>query len=107
MTSDVNKTKVAVAAGKAKEATPKVRLNSVQIKLDEPIIVDGAKIDVLTMRRPKVRDQKNAHAICEGDTVKMEMVLFTNLCDLPIDAWDDLYWDQYIKLQEAYTNFLA
>lgn len=76
----------------------------VQIDLDYPIQVDGVEVRFLTMRRPKVRDQK-ASAVAGKTDVDKELALFANLCMVAPSTLDELDMVDYGKLQDAYSGF--
>lgn len=76
------------------------------IPLEYPVEVDGAKVKELTMRRPKVRDQKVARKSTKNDA-DYESVLFANLCEVSPDLIDDLDMKDYKKIQKEYKGFLS
>lgn len=80
-----------------------------KVKLEFPVEVDGEKITELTMRRPKVRDQRAASKQCgsSGLDVDLEPQLFANLCEVDIKVLDELDMLDYGKLQDAYRGFLS
>ena len=77
-----------------------------EIKLQYPITVDGEEVAVLTMRRPKVKDQLAADKTTGTDAEK-EIRMFANLCDIAPSALDELDLADYVKLQEVFTGFLS
>lgn len=77
-----------------------------KIPLDYPVIHNGATIKQLTMRRPKVSDQKAA-ANSASDDASRETVMFANLCEVELAVIDDMDMLDYAKLQETYSGFLS
>lgn len=76
------------------------------ITLDYPIIVDGAEVRELRMRRPKVRDLLALERSNASDADK-ELKLFANLCELSPKSLEELDAADYRRLQEAYNAFLS
>jgi len=65
----------------------------------EIILNDGKKIE---MRKPKVRDIRAvAHIEIEEER---ELELFANLTGLTKDEIEDMYLDDYSKLQDTYMG---
>tara|TARA_Y100000031_G_scaffold133085_1_gene154638 strand:- start:182 stop:478 length:297 start_codon:yes stop_codon:yes gene_type:complete len=87
-----------------KDNKPKM---TTDIHLDFPIEVDGADVSKLTMRRAKVRDHKQAGLTAGTNQQDYEIHLFANLCDLPVESFDDMDYADYEKVQEAYRGFLS
>jgi hypothetical protein len=77
-----------------------------KIDLDYPVTVGGKEIKQLTMRRPKVIDQKVANKSAASDADR-ETVLFANLCGVESAVMDELDMLDYQKVQETYTGFLS
>lgn len=80
---------------------------NVEIKLDFPVDMDGATVGVLTMRRPKVRDQLMAQKQAGNDPAKTEILLFSFLCEVSPSNMEELDIADYDKLREAYSVFRA
>lgn len=76
------------------------------ITLEYPIENNGEQITTLSMRRPKVRDQRLAHKM-KGDDSDKEVQLFANLCEVSTDVIDELDAVDYGQLQEQYKDFLS
>lgn len=76
------------------------------IELDFPVTVGGQEYKSLTMRRPKVRDQKAAEKGAASDA-DAETMLFANLCDVPPEVIDELDMLDYAKVQKEYKGFLS
>ena len=77
-----------------------------KIELDYPVTVGGKEIKQITMRRPKVIDQKAANKSATTDEDR-ETVLFANLCEVSPEIIDELDMLDYQKVQETYTGFLS
>lgn len=77
-----------------------------KIPLKYPVTHNGATIKALTMRRPKVSDQKAAERSAP-DAASRETTLFANLCEVDPAVIDDLDMLDYAELQETYSGFLS
>lgn len=87
---------------------PTLRLQET-VALDFPIFVDGAKVSSITMRRSKVVDHRIAHqraAKGEGNA-DYELELFSILTNIPREAFDEMDYSDYSRLQETYRGFLS
>jgi hypothetical protein len=76
-----------------------------QINLQYPVEIDGAKVSVLHLRRPKVRDLIAASKAGGVDPVQREVRLFSNLCEITPETVEELDIADYTKIQEAYGDF--
>lgn len=76
------------------------------IKLEYPVSVNGQEYTQLTMRRPKVRDQKLAAKLGNNDADR-EIALFANLCEVEPEMIEELDMTDYSHIQETYQNFLS
>ena len=86
--------------------TDNTKALTLEIALDFPILVGGLLISSLTIRRPKVGDQKARQFSGKSDT-ESEMDLFSNLLlitPVELQALDLL---DYGKIAEAYISFLV
>ncbi|MGI1678973.1 MAG: phage tail assembly protein [Cellvibrionaceae bacterium] len=81
-------------------------MEKLKIELTHPIDIDGIKVSVLQLRRPKVRDMLSVEKIVDNDAEK-EIQLFANLCELTPENLLDLDMADYSKLQKAYQDFLS
>jgi hypothetical protein len=77
-----------------------------KIKLTCPIEISGAVTEEVTMRRAKVKDMRLASANSNG-SLDYESTLFANLCEIPMEAMDQIDADDYEKMQETYKSFLV
>lgn len=76
----------------------------VEIKLDFPFDFDGATVDSLTMRRPKVRDSLKAKK-AKGDDMERGLALIADLCDVPPEVLLELDEVDLEKVQGQYLAF--
>lgn len=96
----------ATAAQEEQTKTPMPKLFE-KVKLTFPIRIDGAEVAELTVRRSKVSDHKAARLTSGGNSQDYEIHLFSRLTGVPIESFDDMDYDDYLKIQEAYTGFLS
>lgn len=76
------------------------------IKFGMPITVDGKVVEQVTMRRPKVKDQKLAQTVATT-RIDIETTMLSYLTGLPVAAFDDMDLADYQQLQEAFADFLS
>lgn len=81
-------------------------MSQIPIELNYAIDMDGAKVKVLHIRRPKVRDMLSVEKTSTTDAEK-EINLFANLCEVTPESLMDLDMSDYSKLQKAYQDFLS
>ncbi|OOY34370.1 phage tail assembly protein [Solemya velum gill symbiont] len=81
-------------------------MSKVKIELTHSIEIDGAKVGVIQLRRPKVRDMLSVEKSVDNDAEK-EIQLFSNLSELSPDNLLELDMADYAKLQKAYQDFLS
>lgn len=81
-------------------------MSKVKIELTHWIEIDGAKVGVIQLRRPKVRDMLSVEKSVDNDAEK-EIQLFANLSELSPDNLLELDMADYAKLQKAYQDFLS
>ncbi|OOZ12192.1 phage tail assembly protein [Solemya velum gill symbiont] len=81
-------------------------MSKVKIELTHSIEIDGAKVGVIQLRRPKVRDMLSVEKSVDNDAEK-EIQLFANLSELSPDNLLELDMADYGKLQKAYQDFLS
>ena len=79
---------------------------TLDIALDFPILVGGVLTSSLTIRRPKVGDQKARQLSGKSDT-ESEMDLFSNLLQITPMELQALDLLDYGKIAEAYISFLV
>ncbi len=76
------------------------------IKLSRPVEMNGAKVSQLRMREPTVGDQERAGDSGGSDTQR-EIMLFSSLCEVSPDDIRNMGMRDYMRLQQAYTLFIA
>lgn len=76
----------------------------VEITLAKPADVAGAKVSVLKMREPSVRDLEAAQSYT-GSEASKEVQLFANLMEIGADDVRALTLRNYKRVQEAYAGF--
>jgi len=75
------------------------------ITLREPIEINGAKVGVLTLRRPKVRDLEAIDKIA-GETAKT-VALIANLAELPPETVRELDAADFAAASKAVAEMLG
>ena len=76
------------------------------VKLDNPITVDGIEVSELTFRPVKVRDCL-AMERAGGSDFEKEVALIANLGSITKETIWELYFTDYIKIQEALKGFFS
>jgi len=76
------------------------------IKLDYPVTIDSGEISELNLRRPKVKDMRDAEKAGTGDADR-ELALFARLTGLNPEDLEQLDLKDYQKLQKEYSGFLS
>lgn len=76
------------------------------VKLEYPVEVGGVVTKSLSMRRPKVRDDKDARRGVK-DPADQEVRLFANLCEVAPDVIEELDLADYQRLQDAFRDFFT
>lgn len=79
---------------------------SVKLKLSRSYDLDGVKKSTLTMREPKVKDVKLAEKSCAGDEAEKDITLMANLCDVPVEFIDELYFKDFKIVRDQLKTFL-
>ncbi|MDG7056558.1 MAG: phage tail assembly protein [Wolbachia endosymbiont of Penenirmus auritus] len=74
------------------------------VKLEHPITVDGIEVSELTFRPVKVRDCLAMERAGSSDFEK-EVGLIANLALVTKETILELYFTDYIKIQEALKDF--
>ena len=74
------------------------------VTLEHPFDHQGTTYTSLTMRRPKVRDEKAARRVAKDDAER-EIRLLANLCEVVPEVIEELDLADYRALQEAFTGF--
>lgn len=79
---------------------------SATITLEYPVTHQGTEYTSLTMRRPKVRDSRDAQRGGGGNS-DHEIRLFANLCEVPPSVIEEMDMKDYMQIQAAYEGFLS
>lgn len=74
------------------------------VTLLTPAEVDGAKVEALNMREPKVQDQLDVDSMM-GTPAAKEVQLMVNLCEVSPDAIKAMTMRNYKRLQVALEFF--
>lgn len=80
-------------------------MDTVTVKLDYPVKFDGVMRDSITLRRPKVRDQRAAQKLYPDDVAGQELALFAALAEVAPNDLEDMDLGDYDRLQDAYFRF--
>lgn len=80
-------------------------MTGARVELEHPVVVGGETISTLAMRRPKVRDERDARRMAGEDDGDREIVLLANLCEVAPQMLHELDLADYRRLQEAYLGF--
>lgn len=75
-----------------------------EIPLDFPVTIDGEKVSMLTMRRPKLADTQAARKKA-GDDFDRGIFLMTRLCDVTPEFLSEMDEFDVKKLQEQLEAF--
>ena len=76
------------------------------IILDHPIDLEGRKLTEITLRRPKVREARDARKK-HKDAADQEIELIAQLSGLPPSAIEDLDIGDYTRIQEVLGGFFG
>ena len=77
-----------------------------EVKLDNPIEFDGQRVEKLSIRSPKVKDNIQIQKMQGSDSEK-EVAFIARLCNVPIELIEELEMSDYFKLQETLGVFLT
>lgn len=83
--------------------------NTVEIALKHPVTLPtGARLDRVTVRRPKVRDMKNAQKR-GGSAEERELVLFSAICEpaLTPEDFEEMDLEDYGQIQRTFRRMLG
>lgn len=78
----------------------------VDISLNRPLEIDGAKVSTLRLREPTVGDQIAMDEYKGGDAAK-ELFVLSNLTQIAPADLKKLTLKDYKKLQEAFLGFIS
>jgi hypothetical protein len=82
----------------------KTQTGKVEIVLNTPLVIDGAKVPKLTMREPTVKDQLLMDEVTGGAATK-ELSMMANLCMVTPDDLVGMSLRDYKKVQAAFLGF--
>jgi len=82
-------------------------MDTVTVRLDYPATFDGVTRDSITLRRPRVRDQRAAQKLYPDDPAGQELALFAALAEVAPNDLECMYLGDYNRLQDAYFRFRA
>ena len=74
------------------------------VELKFPVEIDGTSVSVLTLRRPKVRDNLAAEKM-GGTNAEREIALLAMLADVSPNDLHELDMGDYAAMQKALTSF--
>ena len=74
------------------------------IKLQFPVVIDGANVTTLVMRRPTVRDQLSFEE-GKGSEARKVVNMLANLCEVTPDTIMDLDQSDFTRLGEVLSGF--
>jgi hypothetical protein len=82
--------------------------DTARVKLVRPIRVEERMITEVTIRRPKVRDLRAMEKLREpeGTEVDQGIAMAAALCDLPLEAMDDMDAADFASISEVLGGFL-
>ncbi|HDR9259635.1 TPA: phage tail assembly protein [Burkholderia vietnamiensis] len=76
------------------------------ITLSRPLVVGDAKVSVVRMREPEVRDNL-AYDKAKGTDAEKELTVFSNLLEMSQEQIARFTLRDYRRLSAAYTGFLV
>lgn len=76
------------------------------VKLSFPVTINGVSTDRLVMRRPKLKDIRNASKVAGKDEEEQEIRLFSLLTDCAPSDLEELDYADYGKLQETFQRMV-
>jgi len=82
-------------------------MQTTTIKLKFPAVVNGVKVDALTLRQPTVRDMRVAGQQSGGDEELREILLFASLATAGQNDIEGLTYVDYQRVQRGYFRLLA
>ena len=80
---------------------------SATITLLHPIEANGVTVSSVAMRRPIVRDLRAAQRQAGSSPAEVELMMFSNLCELAPETLELMDLGDYRELQRAYEGFLS
>ena len=82
--------------------------NTARVKLVRPIRVEERMITEVAIRRPKVRDLRAMEKMREPGATELDqgIAMAAALCDLPLDAMDEMDAADFAAISEVLGGFL-
>ena len=82
--------------------------DTARVKFVQPIRVEERMITEVTIRRPKVRDLRAMEKMREPGSTELDqgIAMAAALCDLPIDAMDEMDAGDFAAISEVLGSFL-
>jgi hypothetical protein len=82
--------------------------DTVRVKLARPIRIEERMITEVTIRRPKVRDLRAMEKMREPDGTELDqgIAMAAALCDLPLEAIDEMDAADFAAVSEVLVGFL-
>jgi hypothetical protein len=82
--------------------------DTARVKLIRPIRVEERMITEVTIRRPKVRDLRAMEKMREPDGTELDqgIAMAAALCDLPLEAMDEMDAADFAVISEVLGGFL-
>jgi hypothetical protein len=82
--------------------------DSARVKLVRPIRVEERMITEVAIRRPKVRDLRAMEKLREPGATDLDqgIAMAAALCDLPLEAMDDMDAADFAAISEVLGGFL-
>jgi hypothetical protein len=82
--------------------------DTARVKLVRPIRVEERMITEVAIRRPKVRDLRAMEKLREPGSTELDqgIAMAAALCDLPMDAMDEMDAADFASISEVLSRFL-
>ena len=77
------------------------------VTLTKPSIVNGMKVDTITMRSPTLKESRDSNESHPKDENAAEMMLFTSLCSACRADLEGLSVKDYVRLQRGYFRLVT
>ena len=83
-------------------------MNDPRVKLSRPLKIGDRTVAEVTIRRPKVKDLRAMEKAREPGSTEMDqgIAMAATLCDLPLEAMDEMDAADFASISEVITGFL-
>lgn len=83
-------------------------MNDPRVKLSRPLKIGDRTVAEVTIRRPKVKDLRAMEKVREPGSTEMDqgIAMAATLCDLPLEAMDEMDAADFASISEVITGFL-